>query len=206
MTPAPAPAPAPNEVAVAPVAPAPAAPVSTAPADDTALELGAGAVGLLALGGIAFALARRRRNDEIIEQYDHYEPVSAEADQPSEEVVSPVATAEPAPTPGLVTSNLRASPAAAYFADRPAFNWNEKPTAEAVAEQSDDRRPGETWIERAHRGPSPDNPSLSLKKRLKRAAFFDKRDREVAEGRAAPVDPDAGLPETMVEEQELQAA
>jgi hypothetical protein len=49
-------------------------------------------------------------------------------------------------------------------------------------------------------GPTPDNPSLSLKKRLKRAAFFDKRDREVAAGEAAPVDADAGLPDQMVED------
>jgi hypothetical protein len=49
-------------------------------------------------------------------------------------------------------------------------------------------------------GPTPDNPSLSLKKRLKRAAFFDQREREVAAGEAVPVDYDAGLPERMVED------
>ena len=58
----------------------------------------------------------------------------------------------------------------------------------------------ETHVERAMRGPTPDNPSLSLKKRLKRAAFFDQREREVAAGEAEPVDPDAGLPEAMIEE------
>ena len=55
-------------------------------------------------------------------------------------------------------------------------------------------------MDRAMLGPTPDNPSLSLKKRLKRAAFFDQREREVAAGKAEPVDPDAGLPEAMVEE------
>lgn len=60
----------------------------------------------------------------------------------------------------------------------------------------------ESYVERAMRGPTPDNPSLSLKKRLKRAAFFDQREREVAAGDAEPVDPDAGLPEAMTEEQE----
>jgi hypothetical protein len=49
-------------------------------------------------------------------------------------------------------------------------------------------------------GPTPDNPSLSLKKRLKRAAFFDQREREVAAGEAVPLDADAGLPEQMVED------
>ena len=58
----------------------------------------------------------------------------------------------------------------------------------------------ESHVDRAMRGPTPDNPSLSLKTRLKRAAFFDKRDREVAEGTAEPVDPTAGLPEAGVEE------
>ena len=58
----------------------------------------------------------------------------------------------------------------------------------------------ESHVERASLGPTPDNPSLSLKTRLKRAAFFDRREREVAAGEADPVDPDAGLPEQMVEE------
>jgi hypothetical protein len=55
----------------------------------------------------------------------------------------------------------------------------------------------ESHVDRARRGPTPDNPSLSLKKRLKRAAFFDQRERLAAEGKAAPVDPDAGLPDAL---------
>ena len=58
----------------------------------------------------------------------------------------------------------------------------------------------ESHVDRAMLGPTPDNPSLSLKKRLKRAAFFDQRDREVAAGESVPVDADAGLPEQMVED------
>jgi hypothetical protein len=58
----------------------------------------------------------------------------------------------------------------------------------------------QSHVDRAMLGPTPDNPSLSLKTRLKRAAFFDQREREVAEGTAVPVDPDAGLPEQMVED------
>jgi hypothetical protein len=58
----------------------------------------------------------------------------------------------------------------------------------------------ESHVDRAMRGPTPDNPSLSLKTRLKRAAFFDKREREVEAGDAEPVDPEAGLPEAGVEE------
>ena len=58
----------------------------------------------------------------------------------------------------------------------------------------------ESHVDRAMLGPTPDNPSLSLRKRLKRAAFFDQRDREVAAGSAAPMEPDAGLPEQMIED------
>jgi hypothetical protein len=45
-----------------------------------------------------------------------------------------------------------------------------------------------------------------LKTRLGRAAFFDKRERDVAAGIAEPVDPDEGLPEAMIEEQEGEPA
>lgn len=87
-----------------------------------------------------------------------------------------------------------------------AFAWgNDEPAREAAspseASADDDRRPGESWVERAYRGPSPSNPSVSLKARLKRAAFFDKRERDAAAGLAEPVDPTAGLPDTMLEEQ-----
>ena len=58
----------------------------------------------------------------------------------------------------------------------------------------------ESHVDRAVRGPTPDNPSLSLKTRLKRAAFFHQREREVAEGTAEPVNPEAGLPEAGIEE------
>jgi hypothetical protein len=58
----------------------------------------------------------------------------------------------------------------------------------------------ESHMDRAMRGPTPDNPSLSLRSRLKRAAFFDQRERQVEAGEAEPVDAEAGLPETGVEE------
>jgi hypothetical protein len=88
-------------------------------------------------------------------------------------------------------------------AGRSAFAWGgETPRAATT----DRRRSGETWVERAYRGPSAENPSLSLKKRLKRAAFFDKREREAARGEAAPVDADAGLPDAVAEERQLEAA
>lgn len=63
-----------------------------------------------------------------------------------------------------------------------------------------DAGPDESHMDRAVLGPTSDNPSLSLKTRLKRAAFFDKREREVEAGEAEPVDPQAGLPEAGIEE------
>ncbi|MBA2466287.1 MAG: hypothetical protein H0V46_01610, partial [Sphingomonas sp.] len=48
--------------------------------------------------------------------------------------------------------------------------------------------------EAACEGPTADNPSLSIKKRLKRAHFFDQREVQVAAGEAAPMAADAGLP------------
>ena len=85
-----------------------------------------------------------------------------------------------------------------------AFAWGNSHRRDE--EQADDRREGETWVERAYRGPTPDNPSLSLKARLKRAAFFDKRERDAAAGMATPVEPDAGLPEAMADEPEHESA
>jgi hypothetical protein len=58
----------------------------------------------------------------------------------------------------------------------------------------------ESHVDRAMLGPTPDNPSLSLDKRLKRARFFDQRERQVAAGEAEPVESDAGLPDQLVED------
>jgi hypothetical protein len=74
------------------------------------------------------------------------------------------------------------------------------PTQKPPSGSTDSADSAESHVERAMLGPTPDNPSLSLKKRLKRAAFFDQREREVAAGTAVPVDEDAGLPEQMVED------
>ena len=57
-----------------------------------------------------------------------------------------------------------------------------------------DAAPG-SHVEAACGGPTADNPSLSIKKRLKRAQFFDQREQLVAAGMAVPVEADAGLPE-----------
>ena len=149
--------------------------------DDETLMLGGGALALLALGGAAIAMRRRRRHDD---------EVMAEDYAAHEEVVH-----EPAPEPDPMTVTPRHDPAESWT---PAIAAAPLAPAMASTRRQADRRNGETWVERAHRGPTPDNPSLSLRKRLKRAAFFDARERQVAKGRAEPVAMDAGLPDNAV--------
>ena len=90
--------------------------------------------------------------------------------------------AEPMP---VVTAPIAV---AAPLADKPAFAWGNAPRENA---------PAKNWIEAARRGPTPDNPSQSLKKRLQRAAFFDRREKQVAAGQALPMSPMAGLPDAL---------
>ena len=143
------------------------------------------------IGGGVYALTRRRHEEEewVDEPAMEHEPVeTAEA-----------AAVEPAihhEEPAMIAPS--------------AFAWG---SSEAkLSEQNtgrdsdDDRLPGESWVERAYRGPSAGNPSVSLKNRLRRAAFFDKRERDVAAGVAEPVDMDAGLPDAMADEQERELA
>ena len=90
-----------------------------------------------------------------------------------------------------------------------AFAWGNPSQTDAdsrsnvTTDEQGERRPGESWVERAYRGPSPSNPSVSLRHRLSRAAFFDKREREAAAGLAQPVGANAGLPQASVGEREL---
>jgi len=177
-------------------APAPtAAPAKTNGNNDMALELGGGALALLALGGAALAISRRRRHEEEEEWSDEQamEPVAAE----------PVSAVEPAPIVQPRHDRIVQEQPAIVAPAASAFAWGPRDSNQADDDDGSDRQPGESWIERAYRGPSPANPSVSLKNRLRRAAFFDKRERDVAAGKAEPVDTDAGLPDAMVEEREF---
>ncbi|HKP34430.1 MAG TPA: LAETG motif-containing sortase-dependent surface protein, partial [Sphingomicrobium sp.] len=168
--------------------------------DNTVPIVAGGALALLALGGGAVALARRRRSHEeeewIEDEAMTSEPVEAAAmDEPRHD---PIVHEE---QPAIV------APAAS------AFSWGDPQpaphtpiAAQTGTDSEDDRMPGESWVERAYRGPTPNNPSVSLRARLKRAAFFDKRERDVAAGRSEPIEMDAGLPEAMVDEQERELA
>ena len=154
------------------------------PAD--ALPIGAAGLGALALAGAALAMRRRKRRlaeDEFVTHYD--EPAFA-AEAPVDPVI-----AEPAPV----------------AVEKPAMTWG---TTAAVAPAMAASIEGEgevpegidptSHVAAAYRGPSDENPSLSLKTRLKRGAFFDQRERQAAAGKAAPLDLTAGLPDALIDE------
>ena len=169
------------------------------PLDERTAELGCGAIGLLALGAGAFAISRsRRRRREEAEWADY----AGEEETHDPLFDEPMFQHEPAAME-VQPATMEHQPAAA---EAPVFAWDKEQPCDDPTDDGSDRCPGETWVQRAYRGPSPANPSASLKNRLSRAAFFDKREREVAAGRAEPVDPDAGLPDAMVEEQERETA
>jgi hypothetical protein len=154
------------------------------------LPIAGGALALLVVGGAAAAVGSRRRKRREQEWAD----AQTLAFEPFEETAAP---SEPVTHEPQQETSVPAAPA---------FAWGPRSSAPAPAgdmSKSDDRRPGETWVERAYRGPTPNNPSVSLRNRLKRAAFFDKREREAAAGLAAPVNANAGLPGAMAGEREL---
>jgi hypothetical protein len=193
-------APAAPQSAVTPVVkyqPKPAPPQSKAKGTPSlqlngeTLPIAGGALALLAIGGAAAAVTSRRRKRREQELADaetlSYEPFEEAAATP-EPVIHHEQPAITAPAASAFAWGHRANDAAT--------------THEGMAE-GDDRRPGESWVERAYRGPTPNNPSVSLRNRLKRAAFFDKREREAAAGLAQPVSANAGLPGAMAGEREL---
>jgi hypothetical protein len=171
----------------------PAAQPAAAPdnVNERIMEIGGGVFVLLALGGAVIIARRRRRQEKELAEMAY---------------VPETAVEQPAATPRHDPLIHQEQPA---IVAPSAFAWGDAqsaaPTSNGQASDDEsDRRPGESWVERAYRGPSPANPSVALRARLKRAVFFDKREREVAAGEAAPVDTDAGLPEAMVEEQERE--
>lgn len=167
--------PAPVAAPLAGIAPAPLPSESAEPAPASLLEPDRGAImaaaAALALFGLAGAALVGRRRKRVHTATTWSEP-------PRAKIVRPGAFVATAPV----------------VAQRPAFAWGGERAAPAPAAAAGDR------IAAAYRGPTPDNPSLSLKKRLKRATFFEQRDRAVRAGRAKPVAPLAGLPRRLVED------
>nr|WP_294850268.1 hypothetical protein [uncultured Sphingomonas sp.] len=159
---------APVEEVPTEAAPVPASPIEPAqPMNDLLPIAGAAGLGLLAILGIGLSLRRRRNAEEMdAGQFDMISAAAAE-------------TGEPA---------FPREPAAV----RSAFAWgnNRVPSASSVPVATvpsgfDISRFGR-HVQAAYRGPTPDNPSLSLKRRLKRAAFFDMKERQGVPARQAP--------------------
>ena len=177
---------APIMVTAAPAAPAVAA-VATPPAQNASVSstgmlpiAGAAGLGFLGLLGVGLAMRRRKRRNE--EEFAAAEPDELAAEAPAQ--ADPLFD-EPAfaplsadPTPALALG------AAAAPAETP---------SDCV-----DAAPG-SHVEAACEGPTADNPSLSIKKRLKRANFFDQREFLAAAGEVAPMAADAGLPDAITE-------
>jgi len=168
---APAPLPAPAAKTVPTAAETAAATPAAAPApvaattqtthataiDNDALPI-AGGVGLavIVLGGAtAYAMSRRRRERE--EEELLLEPAPAQA------------VAVPEGEPAMVAPTV-AAPAVAAPVTATAM-------PKALPNGFDISRFGR-HTQAAYLGPTPDNPSHSLKRRLKRASFFDQRERE----------------------------
>ena len=87
---------------------------------------------------------------------------------------------DPAPASPAVTTSTLATPV----------------SPNGIPSPCDNTAPG-SHVEAACHGPTADNPSLSMQKRLKRARFFDQRELLVAAGEAAPMESDAGLPDAV---------
>ena len=138
---------------VAPAAPARVAETTTttAPTDQTLPIVGAGAAAL-ALAGAGFALSRRRRRRDE-------EQFAEEAYIPADERVAESIMAE-----RVIAPEPRFAPSPAIVAT---------PTLPAAF----DARDLSPRIQAAYAGPSEDNPSLSLRKRLKRATALDQMER-----------------------------
>lgn len=185
--PAPAAAVAAAPVEAAPVAQAPPpAPAEPAPVEliDNGLTLsnemlpiaGAALVGLLALVGAFLLIRRRRRLRRIEDDEVAYEP-EADLAEPRP------AMFEPSREPAFAAASAAAPAATAGPAHDPVPGADQAP---ALSEDFDLSK-FSPRVQAAYRGPTPDNPSVSLKHRLSHAALMDER--EAAAGTRREAEP-----------------
>jgi hypothetical protein len=139
-----------------------APPQSTQTMSDDGMIAGLAGLGVIALAGGAFAYTRRTK------RYQRYEDIDVVPEPELElEAAAVIAAAPVAGTTGMT--------------------YAEGPRTEVPA-GFDISRFGR-HAQAAYGGPTPDNPSLSLKSRLKRASFYDQRERMAAAGLAEPTAP-----------------
>jgi hypothetical protein len=167
----------PESVAVAPVA---SAPVTKAPA--TTIDLlptaALGALGLLVLlGGALLVRSRRRRRLDEIEEREWQQAAEAEAAAEPE----PVTIVEPEVEPALAGPTFVAAAATAPTTTQFTEGESDTKFIGPETELSDDfdlSRFGPN-VQDAYRGPTEDNPSASLKQRLRRANGMDQQERKL---------------------------
>ena len=178
--PAPAQAPLPQAQVPAPVTPVIAEPVVEPVTGDQGLSAdnvlpiaGAAGLGLLALTGAGIALRRRkRRREEEVADGEWNEPMAEPTPAQGEPMfvrMSAVPLHDSIPGRAATTAPLVAATVAS---GKPIEN---APTQEVPA-GFDISRFGR-HVQAAYRGPTADNPSLSLKNRLRRASFYDQREK-----------------------------
>ena len=156
--------------------PAESASLDQAQQMDTMLEVGGAGLLAMLLGGMALRSRRRRKEEERIEEAKwayietHPEPEEVEA------VREPAFARSPAPSHDPVPATSAASARAPVTKLPKGFDLS---------------RFG-PHVQAAYRGPTPDNPSLSLRYRLRRASAFDQQERRAAN--AAVTRPAASAP------------
>ena len=138
---------------------------SAMPSDETLSIVGAAGLGLFALGGIGMAIGRRRQRKEVVA---HLAANRAYLDS------HPVGDAPTSNTPAFAHA---ASPAMAAAAPGPILN--DAPRTQ-LPPNFDLSRFG-PHVRAAYQGPTEDNPSLSMKHRLRRAAAMDQQLRQNGE-------------------------
>jgi hypothetical protein len=149
--------------ATAPPAVEPAPASTNLMADDALPIAGAAGLGLLALGGIGLAVQRRRRRREEMQHFKANQAYLDEHPEAATPQVNEPAFARPA-RPWIAAT----APESAVSTDAPRSK---------LPEGFDLSRFG-PHVRAAYLGPTPDNPSVSLKYRLRRAAAMDQRARQ----------------------------
>ena len=164
------PAPAPTPLAAAEPAPAvepvaPAEPVNGVNMDEALPVAGGAGALILALAGVGMAVRRRRRREDENADLDlqHYAETTDAA-------LRPMVAEKPAPEPAPSWSEPVIQPKA-----DPVMPSRMDPTA--VSDDFDTSGFGR-HVQAAYAGPTPENPSLSLRKRLKLATELDRRERK----------------------------
>jgi hypothetical protein len=184
----------PQPLAAAP-APEAAAPVANpvAAQDPTINDMlpiaGAAGLGALALLGAGLVIRRRRRRED--EVHEEYEVTSWDRD----EDVAPQPMAEPAFT--------RSEPVRPIHDPTPMPSPAMAVAATKLPNGFDISKFGR-HVQAAYRGPTKDNPSLSLKNRLRRASFFDQREREAGFAGRTPEPMPEAAPAPAVQQRQPQ--